>query len=382
MESADDVEVVEVEDEVIAEMDHDPDWEDVDEDEETMEGEPPTLTFSQHKEPAICCDLDRAGKKLVVSGGQDNSAFVWDMMTGEVVMDCSAGLADTALSVGFSSDGKYVGTGDMSGQIIVWDVVSKTKHWSQEVDELNWLLWHPLNLILAAGTVRGDVWLWALPGSNQKIFANHGSETHCGHFFPDGKRAIIGYNDGAVKIFDLKEGKAIHQFQGNNGHSDKVVALDCHSDNQLALTGSIDGNAKLINSQSGKIVATLDCDTRADPEENDSVETVAFSPKQPWLAVGTLAEHIHVWDIPSQKQRLLCKNESGITRMAWHPTSPMIVSGDVDGAVRLWDLRSGNCERTWVGHRQTILDMQLSSDGKYAVTAADDGKCCVFTVDQ
>lgn len=39
---------------------------------------------------------------------------------------------------------------------------------------------------------------------------------------------------------------------------------------------------------------------------------------------------------------------------------PLVFTGCLDGIVRGWDLRSGQCVREWHGHSDQILDMAIS----------------------
>ena len=117
--------------------------------------------------------------------------------------------------------------------------------------------------------------------------------------FITGKRAVVGYQDGAVKIWDLKSGSVLHHVTGSVcrnymyklchikllrdffweeeiklwkfytvtvgkyiyhiftaghlGHSDSITSIDCHTDNTLVLTGSADLTVKLININTGKV---------------------------------------------------------------------------------------------------------------------------------
>jgi WD40 repeat protein len=39
------------------------------------------------------------------------------------------------------------------------------------------------------------------------------------------------------------------------------------------------------------------------------------------------------------------------------------VTGDVDGVIRIWDVRTGQCLRTLEGHRARIHELALNRDG-------------------
>ena len=52
--------------------------------------------------------------------------------------------------------------------------------------------------------------------------------------------------------------------------------------------------------------------------------------------------------------------QGGIVRLKWDSAAPLIYTGCLDGVIRLWDSRSGNCEREWYGHSGEILDLAVS----------------------
>ena len=52
--------------------------------------------------------------------------------------------------------------------------------------------------------------------------------------------------------------------------------------------------------------------------------------------------------------------QASVIRIRWLPQSVHVVSACLDGVVRVWDVRSGECRREFVGHSDEILDMVLS----------------------
>ena len=52
--------------------------------------------------------------------------------------------------------------------------------------------------------------------------------------------------------------------------------------------------------------------------------------------------------------------QGGIVRLKWDAENPLIYTGCLDGVVRLWDSRSGSCEREWYGHNGEILDLAVA----------------------
>lgn len=369
---------------------YDEEEDDISNDEMLQEGTlaPPTsddaeTCFNAHKGSVFSCVLEPGGQSLAISGGEDDKAFVWNTSNGEVVLECS-GHKDSVTCVGFNFDGTLAATGDMSGIVKVWKVETKKEIWSFEGSDLEWLRWHPLANVLLGGTSEGDVWMWKIPSGDCKMMQGHGCQSTCGKIMPDGKRCIVGYEDGSCKVWDLKDQVCLHHIKkGGHNHTDSITCIDCHKDNVMALTGSVDGTAKLVNTNTGKVVATFPAgDVDETIGDTNSVECLEFSPNQSMVAVGSLNGLLSIWDIPTQKLRHHCRAETGIVRVRWDSSSPVVCLGGLDGRVQLWDSRSGQRLSTYEGHSSEILDLDLSSDGNTILSASGDGTCRIFKVTQ
>lgn len=59
--------------------------------------------------------------------------------------------------------------------------------------------------------------------------------------FRDGLRLAAGYQDGSVKIWDLKSSAVLHQVPASV-HQSRVTAIDTHPENNLLASISTDGN--------------------------------------------------------------------------------------------------------------------------------------------
>ena len=75
----------------------------------------------------------------------------------------------------------------------------------------------------------------------------------CGALMKDGRRIALGYEDGVVKVWDLKEGNPLISVAPPMGHSASVTSLAVHNENMLLLSGSEDSTTKLINTNTGKV---------------------------------------------------------------------------------------------------------------------------------
>lgn len=374
---ADELEEVDFED-----PEEDEGWETEDEMEAEGGQDDSEITFSKHTGSVFCVSLDPATNSLAVTGGEDDRAFVWRVSDGEVLLECT-GHKDSVTCAVFSHDSSLVASGDMSGLIKVWKLESKEEIWSFEVGDLEWLEWHPCAPVLLAGTDDGNVWMWKIPAGDCKTFQSRACQATSGKVLPDGKRAVVGYEDGTVRVWDLKQGNSAHEIKGPDGHQGALTCLASNKDGSLVLTGSVDGCAKLINPNTGKVVGMFSVDGgkargSKDKEESNSVESVGFCSILPLIAVAYLDGTLAIYDIPSQTLRHRCQHQAGIVHLQWEESSSVVSTCCLDGALRLWDARTGNMVSEYRGHGAEILDFALNREATLAVTASGDNTAKVF----
>ncbi|GFG40869.1 hypothetical protein Cfor_08899 [Coptotermes formosanus] len=338
------------------------------EDDENSEGSKPVrddsaYIFSLHKGSVFCCHLEPKTGRLAVTGAEDEMTYVWETHSGDVVLHCK-GHKDSVTCVQFNYDGSYVATGDMSGVVQVWKIASKLQVWETHVGDLTWLKWHHGANVLLAGTVSGDVYMWRIPGGDCKLLPGGGVKTDCGLILPDGKRAAVGYEDGTVKVFDMKACTVLHHVPQGQANAGTVTDMDCHPDNNLLITGSVDGHAVILKTQTGKVAVVLDCKGSSPESEssNTSVEAVGFCQDSnfPLAATGSLDGVLCIWDISRGSLRHRLKQDSGITKLVWVKSGPYFFTTDLDGSIRLYDARSGSMRNQLFGHSNCILDISCS----------------------
>ena len=60
-----------------------------------------------------------------------------------------------------------------------------------------------------------------------------------------------------MKVFDLKTLAVLQHMNGGQTHTNAVSSIDCHRDNNLIVSGSLDSTAKLYNTQTGKVISVF-----------------------------------------------------------------------------------------------------------------------------
>ncbi|KAG0747600.1 hypothetical protein G6F57_005486 [Rhizopus arrhizus] len=347
------------------------------EDENTMElADDSVQGFFEHRSPVYAIAMHPTSNGIIMSGGGDDKSYLWRCDTGETLI-CLDGHTDSVTDVAFSCDGKYVASAGMDGKVRVWN--AETGEFCVAVegpDEVVWINWHPKGNILLAGANDSTIWMWALPsGKFMNIFNGHAGPVTSGQFTPDGKKIVSTSEDTTFIVWDPKSASAEIRLSGDDArfHTEPITSVAVNKDSTLAITGDVSGKARLVNILSGQIVAALENHT-------ESIETSSFCDVLPLAATGSVDGNISIWDVQTQRLRATLSHEDAVVKVKFVKNSPLLASCSADKTVKMWDTRTGQCLKTWVGHRDTVLDIAVSDDGNVICTASDDGTCLVFSM--
>lgn len=87
------------------------------------------------------------------------------------------------------------------------------------------------------------------------VFNGHSGPVTSGMFTPDGKKIVTVSEDASLIVWDPKTASAVHRITSEDArfHSDVITCLAINKESTLAMTGSADGTAKLVNIHSGNV---------------------------------------------------------------------------------------------------------------------------------
>jgi WD40 repeat protein len=82
-----------------------------------------------------------------------------------------------------------------------------------------------------------------------------------------------------------------------------------------------------------------------------------------------------VWNVKSGKQigEDWRDGDSEVWNIALSPDGKKVVSGSLDGAVRLWDIDTCKVVKKWTGHTDTVSSVCWSRDGRRVLSGSYDG---------
>ncbi|MEM7759907.1 MAG: NB-ARC domain-containing protein [Cyanobacteria bacterium P01_A01_bin.40] len=222
----------------------------------------------------------------------------------------------------------------------------------------------PDGQLLATGDIDGQIRLWQmLKGKLLLTFKGHDNWVRSVAFSPDSHTLASASYDKTVKLWDCRNGKSIGTYIG---HSHGVASVTFSANGQILASGSYDKTVKFWAVSECNCIRTCD-------EHSDWVNSVAFSADGQILASGSADQTIKLWDVSSGNCiRTYIGHNHGVSSVAFSPKDQLLASGSADCKVKFWSLRDNSCIRTCAGHSEWINSIAFSADGRTLASGSAD----------
>ena len=317
--------------------------------------------------------------KRIVSGSNDKTIRIWDAVTGMQLGKPLTGhaaydnYADYVNSVSFSPDGTKIVSGSSDGTIRIWNVETGI----QIGEPLTGLTSSVRSVSFSLGGSKivsasddKTIRIWDVETGSQmgKPLTGHTRIVCSISFSPDGTKIVSGSHDKTIRVWDTDTGIQICEFStedlvesvsfspdGNKivsgGWGNAIHIWDTNTGLQIGelspggqlVSFSPDGKKIIVSGSNDGIVRIWDAETFKLVGEPYKGGTVAiFSPDGKRIAIGSYYT-IKVLDAETGKPVLedLQGNKMPVQSLAFSSDGKKIVSGSVDGTVRMWDVETG-----------------------------------------
>ncbi|XWS37176.1 hypothetical protein CRYUN_Cryun19dG0020300 [Craigia yunnanensis] len=270
----------------------------------------------------------------LISGGQDRSIKMWDTSTGSLshsLFGCLGSVLDLAIT----HDNRFIIAASSSNNLFVWDVNS--------------------------GRVRHT-----LTGHTDKVCAVDVSKVSSRH-------VVSAAYDRTIKVWDLHKGYCTKTiiFHSN------CNALCLSTDGLTICSGHVDGNLRLWDIQTGKLLSEVAAHSLA-------ITSISLS-RNGNVVLTSGRDNLHnLFDILSLE---VCgtfratgnRVASNWSRSCISPDDNYIAAGSADGSIYIWSISKADIVSTLKEHTAPVLSCTWSGLGKPLASADKNGIVCTWT---
>jgi WD40 repeat protein len=336
-------------------------------------------TLEHRSQPSVSHHIDLAAAEplfplavspdgeLFVTGGEDDSARVWDARTGRRVTALSTG-AEAASAFAFSRDSRYVAVAGYDHSVRVFDLstherIATLRGHTRAVQSLAFS--RDTSTIFAAAGDRAALF-WDIRSEKQVgrvlgIAGSAGRSVTEAQYSPDGKLAATADGDGTVRLFVL----GTHRSVTLAGQGSALSALRFSADSRRLLTAGGDGTARVWDTR-GAFASQL-------VGHDSPIRAVAVSPNGRLAATGSEDFRVGLWDTRTgRRQRWLPGHRDTVVTVAFSADGTRLFSAARDDTVRISDVRTGAAMTVLRGHRDGLSAAAYSPDGRIVAAGSDD----------
>ena len=369
---------------------------------------------------------------MLASGSTDGTIRFWNIKTGDVLAPRITGHTEWVKGVTFSKDSSTLVSVEFNGTINFWDVKTSQRTDRQSAGHRDWLatlafspdetqlasVGAESNMVVGFGRViKPDPLIRLINVSTGREMATlkdkHGVSNLV--FSPDGKTVAFS-NHGEIRLWNTETGTVLNMSSSDPKNNllerlePEISVLIFSPDGKKLVSGTMGGNIEMWDTETGIGLVSLieqDPDTvkygvkaAADADPGATITIVktispdatvayqepttalAFSSNGKLLAAGS-QKQIRLWNmgtgnwgkgitsIDSYKDGRQVFQGSKV--LVFSPDSTMLVNGDGNGRIQLWDITTGDELITLNGHMEGVETLQFSPDGNTLVSAAQDG---------
>ena len=273
-------------------------------------------------------------------------------------------LSSNNIAVAFSSDGRYLATGDNNGYVIIRKVSSGEEIWQTALgNKVNAVAFSPGGKYLAIGDTR-NVILWAV-SDGRKIWQRQDTYRYDAYagtvgmtmmqtglvrfssvsFSPDGKYLATG-DTRNVTLWTVSDGRKVWQRQDTYRYDAYAGivgmtamqtawatfhAVSFSLGGKYLVTGDTHGRrskAALWEMSSGKKVQQM--------EHGGSVNTVSFSPDGKYLATGDTNKKVNLWKMNTAHRLWQMEHRGNVNAVSFSPDGQYLAAGGSDKAITFY----------------------------------------------
>lgn len=269
----------------------------------------------------------------LVSGGQDRAVKLWDTTNGALVQTFN-GCMGSVLDLSITHDNRNIIAASGSNSLVVWDANSGRLRHSltghiDKVCAVDVNKFSSRHIVSAAYDRTIKVWD-LLKGYCVNTILFH-SNCNAISFSMDGQTICSGHVDGNLRLWDIKTGKLLSEVAA---HSLAITSLCLSRNGNTILTSGRDNVHNLFDMRTFEVCATF----RANGNRVASNwSRSCLSSDDNYAAAGSADGSVHIWSISNaQIVSTLKEHSTSVLSCSWSSLGKPLASSDKNGVICVW----------------------------------------------
>ncbi len=296
--------------------------------------------FESNTEEIKCIAINPVNEDIIASAGI-NTITIFDKTKNKKI-ESDSNLAVIYYDIVFSSDGKYLVSGDddIDSYVKLWSVNDTSivieKYFLRHQDKVYSVDISADDNYIISGSADKTIKLWKINGTTNnagkitesKVFRGHEKAVKSVAFNPKGDLIVSGSEDATIKVWKIKDGKVLHKFDNTNGgHISSVECVVFSNKGKYIASGSSDKTIKLWDVKNGKLIKTFEGHT-------SGIQSVAFSDDDKHIVSASLDQTIKTWDVETGICKATYKKHTGNIYSVVFNKKNEIISASADGSIK------------------------------------------------
>lgn len=324
------------------------------------------FTLVGHTDKVFDAVFDPSGSRIATAS-RDGTVRVWNAGNGQ--LGITFDVEGLPLVPAFSNDGSLLAATSIEGPVRVWDLETK-----REIQVLAPPDGMTINLAFSPDDSLLAVTRITLTGEELSplmfdigtglITTLEGQGAGDIGFTPDGSRILTAGDDGTVRIWDSESGEELGAYTGHRGPvSDLQISADGST---VASSGALDV----------KVWDLITLETKAEVfGHNGDVWAIDLNPTADLLLTAAKSDGTtRLWDLSPywSHEQLGLPNSPGLGAVEFSPVDGTLVTSGARGAVSVWDVDTGQEQRTF-GAAEDVSRLDIDPSGTFLATAGSAG---------
>ncbi|XP_013773075.1 lissencephaly-1 homolog [Limulus polyphemus] len=254
------------------------------------------------------------------------------------------------------------------------------------------VIFHPVFSLLVSSSEDATIKVWDYEtGDYEKTMKGHTDSVQDIAFDHTGKWLVSCSADMSIKLWDFQVYECVKTM---HGHDHNVSSVTFTPSGDHVMSCSRDRTIKMWEVATGYCIKTF-------TGHREWVRMVRVNQDGSLIASCSNDQTVRVWVVTTKECKLeLREHDHVVECIAWAPenatpmvseaagadnkrgakTGPFLLSGSRDKTLKMWDISTGLCLFTLVGHDNWVREMKFHPGGKYVISASDDKTLRVWDI--